>query len=132
MGTYRLLVQFSPDADRCSATARGMKANELVRVMTNTILNRNRTRSTTRSPKPLRHDTLTVFMGWTHGARKDIAQSVESLFWMLDQLARRAPYVERRRVLVRLNKVPTRDRGYPSRWLVCRPGTRRIHTHDPR
>ena len=65
----------------------GMKAYGLVHVMTNTILNRNNwthstswSRDVKRLPKPLRHDTLTVFVGWTHGAGEDTARVVASFF----------------------------------------------------
>ena len=82
-------VLFAPDTDRCflAQLLGGMKAYELVHVMTNAILNRNNwTQSTSRSrdvkrpSKPLRHDTLTVFVGWTQGAGEDTARVVASFF----------------------------------------------------
>ena len=87
--SYRLLVQFHPDADRrlIAQLLKGMKSYELVHVMTNVILNRNNwTQSTSRSrdikrlPKPTRHDTTTVFVGWTQGAGDDTAKVVTSFF----------------------------------------------------
>ena len=87
--SYRLLVQFHPDADRrlIAQLLKGMKSYELVHVMTNVILNRNNwTQSTSRSrdikrpPKPTRHDTTTVFVGWTQGAGDDTAKVVASFF----------------------------------------------------
>ena len=87
--SYRLLVQFHPDADGrlIAQLLKGIKSYELVHVMTNVILNRNnRTQSTSRSrdikrpPKPTRHDTTTVFVGWTQGAGDDAAKVVASFF----------------------------------------------------
>ena len=87
--SYRLLVQFHPDADRrlIAHLLKGMKSYELVHVMTNVILNRNNsTQSTSRSrdikrpPKPTRHDTTTVFVGWTQGAGDDTAKVAASFF----------------------------------------------------
>ena len=89
VGSYRLLVQFHQDADRrlIAQLLEGMKSYELVHVMTNVILNRsNWTQSTSRSrdikrpPKPTRHDTTTVFVGWTQGAGDDTAKVVASFF----------------------------------------------------
>ena len=87
--SYRLLVQFHPDPDRrlIAQLLKGMKSYELVHVMTNVILNRNnwtqftsRSRDIKRPPKPTRHDTTTVFVGWTQGARDDTAKVVASFF----------------------------------------------------
>ena len=87
--TYMLLVQFSPDADRSfmAQLLGDMKAYQPVRVMMNTIVNRNNwTQSTSRSwvlkhpPKPLLHGTLTVLVVWTQGAGEDTARVVASFF----------------------------------------------------
>ena len=83
------MVQFHPDADRrlIAQLLKGMKSYELVHVMTNVVLNRNNwTQSASRSrdikqpPKPLRNDTLTIFVGWTQGAGEDTAKAVASFF----------------------------------------------------
>ena len=70
--TYRLLVLFSLDVDWrfLAQLPGGMKAYEPVHVMKNTILNRNnwtqsanRSRDVKRPPKPLCHNTPTIFVG---------------------------------------------------------------------
>ena len=85
--SYRLPIQFHPDADRrlIAQLLKGMKTYELVHVMTNVILNRNNwTQSTSRSrdikrpPEPTRSDATTVFVGWTQGAGDDTAKVVAS------------------------------------------------------
>ena len=88
MDSYRLLVQFHPDADRrlIAQLLKGMKSYELVHVMTNVINRNNLTQSTSRPrdikrpPKPTRHDTTTVFVRWTQGAGDDTAKVVASFF----------------------------------------------------
>ena len=84
--TYMLLVRFSLPADRrfLAQLHRGKKAYELVHV-TNAIPNRNNwTQSTSRSreanhpPKPLGHNTLTVFVGWPQGVGEDMARGLAS------------------------------------------------------
>ena len=87
--TYRLLIQFHPNADRrlIAQLLKGMKSYELVHVMTNVILNRNNwTQSTSRSRdikrprKPTRYQATTVFVGWIQGAGDDTAKVVASFF----------------------------------------------------
>ena len=84
--SYRLLIQFHPNADRrlIAQLLKGMKSYELVHVMTNVILNRNNWKQSTsrstdikRPPKPTRQ---TVFVGWTQGAGDDTAKVVASFF----------------------------------------------------
>ena len=87
--SYRLLVQFQPEADRrfIAQLLKGMKSYELVHVMTNVTLNRNnwtqsasRSRDIQRPPWPLRHDATTVFIGWTQEAGEDTAKVVASFY----------------------------------------------------
>ena len=87
--SYRLLIQFHPDAHRrlIAQLMKDMKSYELGHVMTNVILNRNNwTQSTSRSrdikrpPKPTRSDATTVLVGWTQGAGDDTAKVVASFF----------------------------------------------------
>ena len=87
--THSPLFQFSPYADRQSfeKLLGSRKSYKLLHIMTKSILApRNSTRSATRSrdmkcpANLLRHDTLTILIGWTQSAREDTARVVSNLF----------------------------------------------------